>query len=156
MEKLANLVYGKYLEDFDLIKAEEIQRGEEMAIRIEFRERTNKVPYKGLTQNGYCRPIEIIDSPIASCATYLVFHRRRWKDPKTGNHLVNQYNLTIKGTKLTQRFGFFLKEKDRDEIDEFLMLFPLLRSTIKEAMEVVQKSSIGIRKPWHKRIFKKS
>ena len=155
MEKLAKLVYGKYLNDFKLTKAEEIPRGEETEIRIEFREKKDKAPYKGLIQNGYCRPIEIIDSPIASCATFLVFYRRRWKDPNTGKHVVNQYDLTIEGTKLTKRFGFFLKEKDRDEIDEFLLLFPLLRPAIEEALEVVQKSSIWVRESWYKRIFKK-
>lgn len=154
MKKIAELIYGEYLKDFDVVTAKRVMiNNEDGEIRILFREKETRKPFPNLVSNGYLNQLEVVDNPAAGCAVYLQFERRRWIDPETKEGYHNSYNLKISGTKVTQRFGFFLKEKDRREIDEFLMFFPLLRPTVEEALVVVQKPSVGVRKPCYKRIF---
>jgi hypothetical protein len=138
MEELVEILYGNYLKDFDLVEAKKKEEKENETIHLKFREKENRVPRKGLIQNGYCRSIEVIDTPAGGCATYLHFYRRRWSDPVDQQNHVNRYeNLRIEGTKITPKFGVFLKGKDRREIDEFLLLFPLLRLEVEKALAVV-------------------
>lgn len=137
MEELIKLLYGGYLENFELEGAKKIERGEDGEIRIRFRERKDCCPQKNLVENGYLNSLEVIDNPAGGCAVYLEFERRRWRDPVNGKDWYNQYELKIPGTKVTPRFGAFLKAKSRREIDEFLMFFPLLRPAVEEALGVV-------------------
>ena len=159
MDKLAELHYGEYMKWFSL---EEIDRkhlgceeGYEDELVIIFKEKDTQMPKPGMVKNGYLNPLEMIDHPAASLKTYVKFYRQRWKDPTTGEELMNQYDLRFPGTKLTKRFGLFLKMADRAKIDELFFRCPFLPDLIKEDLVVVQKSSIRVREPWYKRLVRK-
>jgi hypothetical protein len=148
MEELAKLHYKEYLKDFNLEKIEKKEKGKAKEyldeIKIIFKEKEERVPIKGLVQNGYYNPIEIIDFPVGGLATYLVFYRRRWKDLETREEYRNTYEIRFPGTKITRRFGLFLKGEDRDKVYQLLSAVPYLHDKIEEDILVVQKSSIRI------------
>ena len=110
---LEELQFGKYLGDFEMVKLKKVTTGDpdlyEEEIRVEFREREDRCPRKGLLKNGYQSPIEVIDHTIGGYPTFLKFYRRRWKELEEDeeDNICNHYNLAIKGTKLTPSFGNF-------------------------------------------------
>ncbi len=148
MEELAKLHYGEYLKYFELEKIERHKRNNpkdfEDEVRILFVEKENQKPTDNLVQNGYYNAIELIDYPAGGLATYLVFRRRRWKNAETGEDFGNKYEIRFPGTKITKRFGLFLKEKDRNKVYQLLSAVPYLHDKIKEDLLVVQKSSLRV------------
>jgi len=155
MEELIKLLYGEYLESWEVegVKKKNVGNGSDQEIIIEFRERSCRVPMDGLVQKGYYNPLELIDFPARGIGIYMKFYRRRWKDPVSGKEFGNSYNLAFPGTKLTPGFANFLKSEDRGKVYELLNNIPHLRDLIEEDLRVVQKSFVRVRKPWYKRIF---
>ncbi len=148
MEALAELHYGEYLEFFNLEKIETKKLGRPEEFKDEsviiFREKDQKQPNQSLIKNGYLNPLELIDYPVSGKAVYLKFYRRRWKDSETGREQSNEYTFQFPGTKLTKRFGLFLKDEDRDKVHQLLSALPYFQDKIEEDIRVVQKSSVRI------------
>ena len=148
MEELAKLHYGEYLKWFEIENIEKLKKGApgdfEDEVKIILTEREDQKPRSDLVQNGYYNPIELIDFPAGGLATYLVFRRRRWKDSTTETDFGNKYEIRFPGTKLTKRFGLFLKEEDRNKVHQLLCSVPYLQDFIEEDLLVVQKSSLRI------------
>ncbi len=154
MEKLIERILEKeWLEKFELTDVREIKKGNpedfENETVIELRERNDQVPQNipsgvELESKGFCDPIELIDHPLGGLATYLKFYRRRWRDKETKEEYHNHYDIRFPGTKLTRRFGLFLKAEDRDKVYQLLSALPYLRDSIEEDLVVVQKSSIRV------------
>ena len=124
MEKIIELILKKeWIESFEITNVEEKKGREgkfEDEVIIELKERASQIPQNipshiKLESKGYCSPIEVIDHPIGGMATYLKFYKRRWRDKTTGEEFSNTYEIRFPGTKITKRFGLFLKGEDRAE-----------------------------------------
>lgn len=88
----------------------------------------------------YCRSIELMDFPMRERVTFLILKKRKWK-LKTEiwiNNLYwdksfsNEYSLNFPWMKTTKKFGLFLKELTREELDELLNSFPVYKNLFKE------------------------
>lgn len=163
MEKLIEQILTKeWLESFEIGGIVEKESGgdrEENELVVELREKKSQIPPEiprsvNFESKGFCDPLELVDHPIGGHPTYIRFYRRRWRDKETKKEYHNHYDLRFPGTKLTHRFANFLKEEDRKgKISKFRLFYPDLWNLVKEDFRVVQKSSIGVRKLWYKRIF---
>jgi hypothetical protein len=56
----------------------------------------------------------IQDFPIRGKPSYFRVKLRRWEDKDTHESIMRDWELVAAGTKLTQEFGDFLKELDRE------------------------------------------
>lgn len=75
-------------------------------------ERDNRT--EGLRQlrpNGFTEPTLVSDFPIRDKKTILHIRRRRWVDEEGKNVILNVYNLVVTGTRYSEEFAAFLKER---------------------------------------------
>ena len=64
-----------------------------------------------LISNGFTEPTLINDFPIRDRKVVLHIRRRRWLDAEGHNVVLNVYNLATKGTRYSEEFAAFLKER---------------------------------------------
>lgn len=98
------------LKDFVLSKIDE----QDEILTLTLIESATNVPLseKGvkLVQNGYQNAIEIQNFPIMGKQCILRLIRRRWKEQSSTNgDYHNTYTYIVAGTKVTPKFGDFLK-----------------------------------------------
>ena len=73
---------------------------------------TNRSKEQGaLIPNGFTEPTLINDFPIRDRKVVLHIRRRRWQDAEGHNVVLNVYNLATKGTRYSEEFAAFLKER---------------------------------------------
>jgi len=79
-----------------------------------FLEEKNQVPeeYKGqkFHSKGFYPEVRVQDFPIREHKVVLSIKRRRWEEPDTGIIVSRDWDLAMKGTRLTKEFAAFLKE----------------------------------------------
>lgn len=107
---IANLLLPEVLvRYFDLTKHE--VKGEE--IHFYFKE-LNEAPeeHKGikLHSKGFFPEATVQDFPIRGKNVYLHITRRRWLNETTGKSVTRDWELVVKGTRITSEFASFLKE----------------------------------------------
>lgn len=105
------LIPEEILRDFVLSKIEE----HEELLTFTLIESEDKVPLidegVNLVQNGFQNALEIQGFPIMGKQCILRLIRRRWKEQSTGKgEYRNTYSYVVPGTKVTPKFGDFLKE----------------------------------------------
>lgn len=97
------------LEYFDLIQVIKDKEG-----LVLFLEEKNELPqeYKGqkFHSKGFYPEVRVQDFPIREYKVILSIKRRRWEDPDTGVVVSRNWDLIMKGTRLTKEFAAFLKE----------------------------------------------
>ena len=80
---------------------------------ILFLEEKNELPeeYKGqkFHSKGFYPEVRIQDFPIREHKVILSIKRRRWENPDTGAIVSRDWDLVMKGTRLTKEFADFLK-----------------------------------------------
>lgn len=64
-----------------------------------------------LRPNGFTEPTLVSDFPIRDKKTILHIRRRRWLDEEGKNVILNVYNLVVTGTRYSEEFAAFLKER---------------------------------------------
>ncbi len=64
-----------------------------------------------LSANGFTEPTLINDFPIRDRKVVLHVRRRRWLDREGRNVVLNVYKLATKGTRYSEEFAAFLKER---------------------------------------------
>lgn len=90
----------------------------------------------------YCRSIELMDFPMRERASFIILKRRRWKlDTETwadnlnkDKTFSNEYFFNFDWMKTTKKFGLFLKELTRDELNELLNSYPAYGDPLKETI----------------------
>ncbi|MEA5258944.1 transposase [Arcicella aquatica] len=96
------------LEYFELTKVEKVQK--ELQIYLEEK---NTVPSgyqkEDLESKGFFPEVSIQDFPIRGQKVALRIKRRRWTVKKTGDIISRDWDLVIKGARMTTEFGLFLK-----------------------------------------------
>ncbi len=140
LNKLASIFVNKeFLESFTIQKVKE-KRKEWQIILIE---KTDKVPEeiksKEVSLNGYCKSIELMSHPVGGKAVYLIFKRRRWVTKGRRKSFTNSYDLHYPGIKTTKELADFLKELDRQELDEFFNTWPMYRDMWEKDTTLVQR-----------------
>ena len=97
------------LDYFDLVQVLKDKEG-----LLLFLEEKNDLPaeHKGrkLHSKGFQPEIRIQDFPIREHKVILSIKRRRWEDPDTGEIVSRNWDLVMKGTRLTREFAAFLKD----------------------------------------------
>lgn len=68
----------------------------------------NHPPGLNCTSKGFFDSVKIQDFPIRGKAAFLVIRRRKWVN-STGQVVKNHWDLTAKGTRMTQELAAFLK-----------------------------------------------
>ena len=118
------LIPPKWREQFELTELQEESR----EWKITLTEKEQCVPAtlqtKKYSLNGFMNPVEVIDFPLRGKLVYLLFIRRRWKEPGSNKSHFNTYELHPRGMKATKEFGDFLKELDRTELDQLCLAWP--------------------------------
>ena len=66
---------------------------------------------QSLTPNGFTEPTLINDFPIRDRKVVLHVRHRRWLDADGHNVVLNVYSLATKGTRYSEEFAAFLKER---------------------------------------------
>ena len=66
---------------------------------------------KSLRPNGFTEPTLVNDFPIRDHKVVLHIRRRRWLDDTGKNVVLNVYNLAVTGTRYSEEFAAFLKER---------------------------------------------
>lgn len=100
------------LENFDIY---DLQKRNQNWV-IELREKEEKIPselIQDVVLDGFCNPIEVMSFGFSLGPVYLRIYRRRWKQSNDNKHYSNDYDFTLKGFKMVQELGIFLKEEDR-------------------------------------------
>ena len=81
-------------------------------LHIYLDEQDNRTPdQKDLRPNGYTEPSLFNDFPIRNRKVVLHIRRRRWLDAEGKNVVLNVYNLAVKGSRYSDEFAAFLKER---------------------------------------------
>lgn len=97
------------LEYFELVNVLKDKEG-----LVLFLEEKNQVPQEYKDQKfhskGFYPEVRVQDFPIREHKVLLSIRRRRWEDPKTGAIVSRDWDLVMKGTRLTKEFAAFLKE----------------------------------------------
>lgn len=136
---LSGLMPIEWLEWFEVEKIEEKRK----AWNILLREKEGMVPEEIGAQewslNGYCNPIELMTFPLRSKPVYIEIMRRRWMIKGSKEIMHNTYDLHYPGVKATKPFADFLKELDRDALDEFLNAWPVYRRVWEEDTSLVSR-----------------
>lgn len=93
---------------FDVVKIEQLSG------RIDFYlEEKKDIPevYKSdvLISHGFHKQSVIRDFPVRGKQVYLYVKRRRWLNKKTDEVVSRDWNVTAKGTRMTEEFAAFLK-----------------------------------------------
>ena len=100
----------QYILPPNLGKRFELVDGDEQVLHLHLDERD--LPPRNrtdLSPNGFYEESRIDDFPIREYRTVLHIRRRRWKDAD-GHTVSNNWNLTAKGTRISEEFALFLKE----------------------------------------------
>lgn len=107
-ELLGYLLPVGTLDYFDLVQVLKDKEG-----LVLFLEEKNELPseYKDrkLHSKGFYPQTRIQDFPIREHKVMLSIKRRRWEDPDTGEIVSRNWDLVMKGTRLTKEFAAFLK-----------------------------------------------
>lgn len=82
---------------------------------IELCEKPDNIPaslsvYCDVVFDGYCNSIDLLSQSLTGKPVYLRLYRRRYKRSNSNTHYSNIYDYTLKGIKMTQEMGTFLKE----------------------------------------------
>ena len=97
------------LEYFELVNVLKDKEG-----LVLFLEEKNQVPREYKDQKfhskGFYPEVRVQDFPIREHKVMLSIRRRRWEDPQTGAIVSRDWDLVMKGTRLTKEFAAFLKE----------------------------------------------
>ena len=97
------------LEYFELVNVLKDKEG-----LVLFLEEKNNVPEEYKDQKfhskGFYPEVRVQDFPIREHKVMLSIRRRRWEDPQTGTIVSRDWDLVMKGTRLTKEFAAFLKE----------------------------------------------
>jgi hypothetical protein len=108
-ELMGYLLPGGTLEYFDLVQVLKDKEG-----LVLFLEEKNELPseYKDrkFHSKGFYPEIRIQDFPIREHKVLLSIKRRRWEDPDSGEVVSRNWDLIMKGTRLTKEFATFLKD----------------------------------------------
>ena len=102
---------------FDVTRVEEEPRPKEIlysggVLHIYLDEMDNRLPEQStLTPNGFTEPTLVNDFPIRDRKVVLHIRRRRWLDEEGHNVVLNVYNLAVTGTRYSEEFAAFLKER---------------------------------------------
>lgn len=100
------------LDYFDLVRVLKDKEG-----LVLFLEERNELPeeFKGqhYHSKGFLPEIRVQDFPIRDQKAELSIKRRRWEDPGTGVIVSRNWDLVMKGTRLTKEFAAFLKDTFR-------------------------------------------
>ncbi len=106
---LIKLILPEFLVDhFEIVRVEQIPT------RIDIYLDENKgVPQelksKGLISHGFHKQSKIKDFPIRGKQVNLYIRRRRWLDKSTNEVVSRNWELTAKGSRMTEEFAAFLK-----------------------------------------------
>ena len=105
------------LDYFDVVRIEEeplpqekIYRGGILHIYLDELDNRSK-EQQALIPNGFTEPTIINDFPIRDRKVVLHIRRHRWLDTDGHNIVLNVYNLATKGTRYSEEFAAFLKER---------------------------------------------
>lgn len=105
------------LDYFDVVRIEEeplphekIYRGGILHIYLDELDNRSK-EQQALIPNGFTEPTIINDFPIRDRKVVLHIRRHRWLDADGHNIVLNVYNLATKGTRYSEEFAAFLKER---------------------------------------------
>jgi len=97
------------LEYFELVNVLKDKEG-----LVLFLEEKNQVPEEYKDQKfhskGFYPEVRVQDFPIREHKVILSIKRRRWEEPDTGIIVSRDWDLVMKGTRLTKEFAAFLKE----------------------------------------------
>ena len=95
------------LDYFDLVQVLKDKEG-----LVLFLEEKNELPYKDrkFHSKGFYPEIRIQDFPIREHKVLLSIKRRRWEDVDSGEVVSRDWDMVMKGTRLTKEFAVFLKE----------------------------------------------
>lgn len=97
------------LEYFELVNVLKDKEG-----LVLFLEEKNQVPDEFKDQKfhskGFYPEVRVQDFPIREHKVVLSIKRRRWEEPDTGRIISRDWDLVMKGTRLTKEFAAFLKE----------------------------------------------
>ena len=105
------------LDFFDVVRIDEEPLPQEKVYRggilhIYLDELDNRSKEQGaLIPNGFTEPTLINDFPIRDRKVVLHIRRRRWQDAEGHNVVLNVYNLAVTGTRYSEEFAAFLKER---------------------------------------------
>ena len=105
------------LDYFDVVRIEEeplpqekLYRGGILHIYLDELDNRSK-EQQALIPNGFTEPTIINDFPIRDRKVVLHIRRHRWLDADGHNIVLNVYNLATKGTRYSEEFAAFLKER---------------------------------------------
>jgi hypothetical protein len=97
------------LEYFELVNVLKDKEG-----LVLFLEEKNQVPREYKDQKFYSKgfypEVRVQDFPIREHKVMLSIRRRRWENSQTGAIVSRDWDLVMKGTRLTKEFAAFLKE----------------------------------------------
>ena len=95
------------LEYFELVNVLKDKEG-----LVLFLEEKNQIPQEYQDQKfhskGFYPEVRVQDFPIREHKVMLSIRRRRWEDPQTGAIVSRDWDLVMKGTRLTKEFAAFL------------------------------------------------
>jgi hypothetical protein len=95
---------------FELVDVSDDKSGDEQVLHLHLDERDFPPGNRtDLSPNGFYEESRIDDFPIREYRTVLHIRRRRWLD-SDGHTVSNNWNLTAKGTRISEEFALFLKE----------------------------------------------
>ena len=105
------------LDFFDIVHIDEEPKPDEIVytggvLHIYLDEQDNRTAsQKNLRPNGFTEPTLVNDFPIRDRKVVLHIRRRRWLDEGDRNVVLNVYNLAVTGTRYSEEFAAFLKER---------------------------------------------
>ena len=111
-ELLKILLPSIIFEYFELIKMDK----QEEVLHL-YMEELNKQPKEfssdKLQSKGFFDEVTVQDFPIRGHQVFLHIKRRRWMNEASGKVVYRNWDLVVKGTRLTSEFASFLKEISR-------------------------------------------
>ena len=108
------------LKYFNISKIEELEDGAIKGKRIQIDlEEINQIPEgydsSQYESKGFTPAVLIQDFPIRGKAVYLLIRRRRWRNKKDKNEIIqNDYSIVAEGSKITKELSDFLKGTGRN------------------------------------------
>ena len=105
------------LDFFDIVRVNEESRPDEEVytggvLHIHLDEQDNRTAdQQSLRANGFTEATLVNDFPIRDHKVVLHIRRRRWLDEEGKNVVLNVYKLAVTGTRYSEEFAAFLKER---------------------------------------------
>lgn len=105
------------LDFFDIVRVNEEPRPDEEVytggvLHIHLDEQDNRTAdQQSLRANGFTEATLVNDFPIRDHKVVLHIRRRRWLDEEGKNVVLNVYKLAVTGTRYSEEFAAFLKER---------------------------------------------